>query len=217
MTSGRPQVRRAIKLAAGSPLPQVLAAADAQAILNACEHLRDRLLLGLLLDTGMRIGEALGLRHEDMDIGACQVQVMPRENANGARAKSGRLRVIPCGVPLMRLYADYLNREYLAIDCDYVFVNLWGGQVGRPLCYRAVYDLVVRLRHATGIDFSPHSFRHTYATWLLRRGAGVESVKELLGHASVATTIDTYGHLTVEDARRTLEAAGWFTGQEVRL
>ena len=53
----------------------------------------------------------------------------------------------------MRLYADYLNREYLAIDCDYVFVNLWGGQVGRPLCYRAVYDLVVRLRHATGIDF----------------------------------------------------------------
>ena len=142
---------------------------------------------------------------------------MPRENANGARAKSGRLRVIPCGVPLMRLYADYLNREYLAIDCDYVFVNLWGGQVGLPLCYRAVYDLVVRLRHATGIDFSPHSFRHTYATWLLRRGAGVESVKELLGHASVATTIDTYGHLTVEDARRTLEAAGWFTGQEVRL
>jgi integrase len=99
-----------IKLAAGSPLPQVLAAADAQAILDACEHLRDRLLMGLLLDTGMRIGEALGLRHEDMDIGACEVQVMPRENANGARAKSERLRVIPCGVPLMRLYADYLNR-----------------------------------------------------------------------------------------------------------
>ncbi len=89
--------------------------------------------------------------------------------------------------------------------------------MGRPLSYRAVYDLVVRLRHATGIDLSPHSFRHTYATWLLRRGAGVESVKELLGHASVATTIDTYGHLTAEDARRTLEAAGWFTGREVRL
>ncbi len=68
---------------------------------------------------------------------------------------------------------------------------------------------------------SPGSFQDqvqiTFATWLLRRGAGVESVKELLGHASVATTIDIYGHLTVEDARRTLEAAGWFTGQEVRL
>lgn len=59
--------------------------------------------------------------------------------------------------------------------------------------------------------------RHTYATWLLRKGAGMESVKELLGHASITTTMDTYGHLTVEDARRTLEAAGWFTGREVRL
>jgi integrase len=45
----------------------------------------------------------------------------------------------------------------------------------------------------------------------------METVKELMGHASVATTIDTYGHLTVEDARRVLEKAGWFTGQEVRL
>lgn len=59
--------------------------------------------------------------------------------------------------------------------------------------------------------------RHTYATWLLRQGAGMESVKELLGHASITTTVDTYGHLTVEDARATLEAAGWFTGSEVRL
>jgi len=57
----------------------------------------------------------------------------------------------------------------------------------------------------------------TLATWLLRRGAGMETVKECLGHASITTTIDTYGHLTVEDARQTLEAAGWFTGREVRL
>jgi site-specific recombinase XerD len=57
--------------------------------------------------------------------------------------------------------------------------------------------------------------RHTYATWLLRRGAGMESVRQLLGHVSITTTIDAYGHLTVEDARATLEAAGWFTGQEV--
>ena len=49
----------------------------------------------------------------------------------------------------------------------------------------------------------------------------MESVKELLGHASITTTITTtievYGHLTVEDARATLQAAGWFTGREVRL
>ncbi len=217
VTKGKARPGRAIKLAAGRPLPQVLTASAAQAVLDACEHLRDRLLLGLLLDTGVRVGEALGLRHEDIDIGGCLVNVIPRENTNGARAKGGRLRAIPASAALMRLYADYLNREYLAIDCDYVFVNLWGGQVGRPLGYQAVYDLVTRLREKTGVEFSPHSFRHTYATWLLRKGAGMESVKELLGHASVATTIDTYGHLTIEDARRTLEAAGWFTGREVRL
>jgi hypothetical protein len=48
-------------------------------------------------------------------------------------------------------------------------------------------------------------------------GAGMEAVKALLGHQSLATTLDTYGHLTVEDARTTLEGAGWFTGREVRL
>ena len=100
---------------------------------------------------------------------------------------------------------------------QYVFVNLWSPPYGRPWTYAAVYDLVLRLRERTGIDFGPHQYRHTYATWLLRRGAGMETVKECLGHASITTTIDTYGHLTVEDARQTLEAAGWFTGREVRL
>jgi integrase/recombinase XerD len=217
VTGRGPQERRVIKLADARRLPRVLAPAEAQAVLDACGHLRDRLLMGLLLDTGVRAGESLGLRHEDMDVGGCQVRVVPRDNANGARAKGGRPRVIPASAPLMRLYADYLNREYQSIDSDYVFVNLWGGMIGRPLSYPAVYDLVVRIRKATGIEFSPHSFRHTYATWLLRKGAGMETVKELLGHVSVATTIDTYGHLTAEDARRTLEAAGWFTGREVRL
>lgn len=217
VTKGNPARRRTIKLMAPTPRPQVLTAAAAQAILDACEHLRDRLLFAVLLDTGMRIGEALGLRHEDLDIAGRLVTVRPRVNDNGARVKSGRIRTIPTSSELMRLYVDYLNGEYGALDSDYVFVNLWGRPFGRPLSYSAVDDLVGRLRIRTGIDFSPHRFRHTYATWLLRKGAGMESVKELLGHASIATTIDTYAHLSVEDARATLEAAGWFTGREVTL
>jgi integrase/recombinase XerD len=217
VTGKNPQPRLAVKVTAARPLPRVLTAAEAQAVLDACGRLRDRLLLGMLLDTGVRIGEALGMRHEDIDIGGCLVRVVARDNANGARAKGGRGREVPASAPLMRLYADYLNREYRAVDSDYVFVNLWAAPAGRPMTYPAAYDLVTRLRAATGIAFSPHWFRHTYATWLLRRGAGMETVKELLGHASVATTIDAYGHLTVEDARAVLAAAGWFTGREVRL
>jgi len=217
VTKGGPQWRRTVKLKASRPIPRVLTAGQAQAILDACDHLRDRLLFAVLLDCGLRIGEALGLRHEDMDIAGRAVTVTPRRNDNRARAKAGVSRTIPASADLMRLYADYLTREYGALDSDYVFVNLWARPLGRPLGYAAAYDLVLRLRRRTGIGFEPHQYRHTYATWLLRKGAGLDTVKELLGHASVATTIDTYGHLTVEDARRTLEAAGWFTGREVRL
>lgn len=217
VTKNKPERRRVIKLKASRPQPKVLTAQQAQTILDACDHLRDRLLFALMLDTGVRIGEALGLRHEDLEIAERTVTVRPRHNDNGARAKAGIARTIPASAELMRLYADYLNREYGALDSDYVFVNLWAQPHGRPLTYPAVYDLVLRLRKRTGIFFEPHQYRHTYATWLLRRGAGMESVKELLGHASITTTIDTYGHLTVEDARRSVEAAGWFTGREVQL
>lgn len=217
VTKNKPDRLRAIKLKTSPSRPKVLTVKQVQAILDACDHLRDRLLFAVLLDTGVRIGEALGLRHEDMGIAECEVTVMPRDNDNRARAKAGRSRVIPASPELMRLYADYLSREYGSLDSDYVFVNLWSAPLGRPWAYPAVYDLVQRLRERTGIDFEPHQYRHTYATWLLRRGAGMESVKELLGHASITTTIDTYGHLTVEDARRTLAEAGWFSGREVRL
>ena len=211
------QRRRAVTIPAPVTQPEVLTAGEVQLILDACEHLRDRLLFGVLLDTGVRIGEALGLRHEDLVIAERHVRVVPRRNDNRARAKAGRSRTVPTSAELMRLYADYLNVEYGPLDSDYVFVNLFGRPHGHPLTYPAVHDLVGRLRRRTGVIFGPHMFRHTYATWLLRRGAGMESVKELLGHASITTTVDTYGHLTVEDARRALEAAGWFTGREVRL
>ena len=71
-------------------------------------------------------------------------------------------------------------------------------------------------RRRTGIDFDPHWYRHAYATRLLRGGAPVEVVSSLLGHSSIATTMDVYGHLTAEDARHALEAAGFLTGREVR-
>ena len=118
---------------------------------------------------------------------------------------------------LIRLYADYLHAEYGGLDSSYVFVNLFAGPRGHAWSYPAVYDLVLRLRAKTGIDFDPHWFRHSLATRMLRDGVPVEVVSKVLGHSSVAITSAVYGHLTAEDARRALEAAGWFsaTGSEV--
>jgi integrase/recombinase XerD len=213
----RPQRRRTIKLKPPRLRPRVLGVRQVQAILDACDHLRDRLLFALLYDTGVRIGEALGLRHEDLAVAERELTVTPRLNDNRARTKSPEPRTIPVSEALVRLYADYLEGEYGDLDSDYVFVNLWGGPLGRPLVYNSVYDLVVRVRRRTGIAFDPHWFRHTYATELLRRATPMETVAQLLGHASVSTTIDFYGHLTPEDARRQLQAVGWFRDRQVRL
>jgi integrase/recombinase XerD len=166
VTKSGPHRGRTLKLKTSRSRPKVLTAVQVQTILDACGHLRDRLLFTLLLDCGVRIGEALGLRHEDMGIAERSVTVTPRPNDNRARAKAGICRTIPASAELMRLYTDYLNREYGSLDCDYVFVNLWSPPVGYPWSYAAVYDLVLRLRDRTGIDFEPHQWRHTYATWL---------------------------------------------------
>jgi integrase/recombinase XerD len=210
-----PQRRRAVSLKAAKKLPRVLTLEQMQALLDSCEHLRDRLLLAMLYDTGMRIGEALGLRHNDIAAAEREITVVRRDNDNGARAKSITSRTVPVSAELVRLYADYLHAEYGDLDSDYVFVNLWGCPVGRPWTYAAVYDLVRRLRRRTGVDFDPHWIRHTAATRMLRDGISLEVVARLLGHSDVTVTATTYGHLTVEDARVVMERAGWFTGRQV--
>jgi integrase/recombinase XerD len=96
-----------------------------------------------------------------------------------------------------------------------VFVNIWAQPRGQAWSYPAVYDLVMRLRARTGLDFDPHWFRHSAATRWLRDGVSVEVVSKLLGHSSVTVTSAVYGHLTAKDARAALEKAGWLTGREV--
>ncbi len=218
VSKGRPQPRRAIALKAPGKLPRVLTVAEAQAILDACDRLRDRFLLAVLWDAGLRVGEALGLRHEDIAAAECSVTVVPRVNDNRARSKSRQQRTVPVSAQVIRLYGDYLHCEYGDLDSDYVFVKLWAGPAGQALSYPAVYDLVLRLRKRTGLDFDLHWFRHSAATRMLRDGVPVEVVSKVLGHSSVTTTVAVYGHLTAEDARKALEAAGWFsaTGIEVR-
>jgi integrase/recombinase XerD len=116
--------------------------------------------------------------------------------------------------PLVRLYSDYMHTEYGALDCDYVFVNLWAEPVGAPLRYDAVAKLVARLRARSGVEFTPHMLRHTRATEWIRAGVPIEVVSKLLTHGSVATTSETYVHLSAEDVRAELVRAGVWDGPQ---
>jgi integrase len=132
-------------------LPATLTAEQIGCIVAACDHLRDRLLVALLAETGMRVGQALGLRHGDIDSPAREIRIVPRaDNANDARAKCRSVHTVAVTSALIRLYSEYLFVEYRDLDCDYVFVNLWGQPRGHPLRYQAVAGLVARLGARTG-------------------------------------------------------------------
>lgn len=206
---GRPVVVRPIKLKVARRLPVTLAPEEVCAVLAACGHRRDRFLVALLAETGMRVGQALGLRHADFVSRRRECRIVPRcDNANGARAKTATVTVVPVSVPLVRLYSDYMHTEYGELDSDYVFVNLWAEPRGRPLRYDAVAKLVARLRTRSGVAFTLHQLRHTAATAWIRAGVPIEVVSKLLTHRSVTTTSSTYVHLDVEDLRAELVRAG---------
>ena len=205
----RPVRLRVPRLRVPRRLPVVLGVEEVAVILAACTRLRDRFLFALLAETGMRVGQALGLRHEDFVSRRRQVRIVARaDNANGARAKCSSPATVPVSAPLVRLYSDYMHTEYGGLDSDYVFVNLWSAPVGRPLRYGAVAKLVRRLRARTGIEFTPHTLRHSRATELIRAGVPIKVVSKLLTHRSVTTTSEAYVHLDVEDLRAELVRAG---------
>jgi integrase/recombinase XerD len=179
-------------------------------LLAACVRRRDRFLLVLLEQTGLRLGEALGLRHSDLRLRAGEVRVVPRrDNANRARVKGLKPRTVPVDGRVLDAYADYMETEYGTLDSDYVFVNLFRAPLGAAMTASTVHKLAARLRHRSGVaEFTPHTLRHTMATRLLRAGVDAAVVAELLGHASSQTTTSTYGHLRVEDHRLTLIKVG---------
>jgi integrase len=214
VTQGRPIATRPVKLRVPRRLPATLSVEEITRILAACDRLRDRFLFALLAETGMRIGQALGLRHGDFVSRERRVVIVPRrDNVNGARAKCVSSATVPVSAPLVRLYSDYMHDEYGELDSDYVFVNLWSAPIGRPLRYEAVAKLVGRLRARAGIEFTPHMLRHSRASALIRGGVPIEFVSKLLTHRSVTTTSDAYVHLDVEDLRAELVRAGAWSAE----
>ena len=149
----------------------------------------DRLALAILYYTGMRLSELVGLRESHVDSGNRAVKVL---------GKGNKERVIPVNGVLMaamREYCDQKRVELEAPDREFLLV----GRKGRKLYPKYVYRLVKEyLAQVTTIgQKSPHVLRHTFATHLMNAGAGLNPVKELLGHASLAAT-QVYTHNTIE-------------------
>lgn len=205
-------VRRMVTVPVPKHAPETLSAEDVQRLVDACSHVRDRFFLALLYETGMRVGQALGLRHEDFISRQRLVRIVPRpDNPNGARAKTNEEHEVCVSGELVRLYSDYMVDEYGSLESDFVFVNLWGRPVGTPLTKSTVNEMTRSLRRRTGIYFTPHVLRHTHASELERLGVPIEVISRRLTHASLSTTVKTYIHIGVEDQRRALQAAGFWT------
>lgn len=211
----------------------VLAPQQVATILNGCSvqsegqwsggpvGVRNRLFFAVLAETGMRLGEALSLRHNDFHIGAGGtpwIDIVDRQDhPHGARAKTGARRLY-IGDDLEALYSEYvwqlvsMNADVLVEDLTthFVFVNLQRGQRFAPMRQENVYEKVRALRAAHPSlppDWSPHWLRHTHATALLLNGIPEHVVMRRLGHADVQTTLSTYGWVTEDAAMRSL--AGW--------
>ncbi len=210
---------RALKARAQVSFPEALTSEQAGAVLGCCRRPREHFMVILLLDTGLRIGEALGLRRADMHllpdsralgcavVGA-HVHVRHRANPNGALAKSRFPRTVPASDAVLSSYAGYQHERAEIVgedDCDMVFVNLYREPLGAPMTYRAAKRLFERLARDCGFAVRPHMFRHTAATGWVRAGTDLDVVRALLGHASLASTT-VYLHARDEDKRRAVEA-----------
>ncbi|MFL0809213.1 MAG: site-specific integrase [Agarilytica sp.] len=188
--------------------PKTIAISDQKKALQSCNNRRDRLLILLLIETGMRIGQALGLKHEDIQSWKKQIAVTYRENnPNQVFSKSRQTLYVHISSQWLDLYTDYLITDMNDIDCNYVFCNLYNlnkRDKKTPMTYESVNALFRRLSKKVGVKISPHMLRHSHATELLKAGVSIEIVAKRLGHKSIETTKQIYEHLTAEDLKNEL-------------
>lgn len=162
------------------------------------EGVRNRLIIELLYQTGIRRGELLTLKVDSVNFSNGTLKV------TGKRLKE---RIIPMSIYLQGLINEYvLVRNSMFTDSDEksLFLTL----AGRPVYPKMVYRIVTEfLRLVTTLDKkSPHVLRHTFATHLLNRGAELNAIKELMGHANLSAT-QIYTHNTFEKLKEVYKKA----------
>lgn len=185
------------------PLPVFIKDADMTRLLDETafdagfEGLRDRLILEVFYETGIRRSELIGLTDADVDLFAKQIKVTGKRN---------KQRLIPFGDELKENIEAYLSarKDLLPEDGEAFFVR----KNGKAMYPYLVYLLVKRYlsRVVSLKKKSPHVLRHTFATSMLNNHAELSAVKELLGHESLTTT-EVYTHTTFEELKKVYEQA----------
>lgn len=202
--------------------PSAVRQEEAEALVRAARSWRDRFIVVLLWFCGLRIGEALGLRRSDLHlvdsalpmgcgVRGAHLHVVERDNSNRARAKTGG-RAVPVRAEVLSCYDRYLSereRCSAAEVCDFVLVNLFHEPLGQPMTADAVRAWLGGASRRAGLArvVRPHMFRHATATELLARGAGLDVVRELLGHASIRSS-EAYLHPDPASLRAAVDRLG---------
>ncbi|MBR5532614.1 MAG: tyrosine recombinase XerC [Bacteroidales bacterium] len=187
------------------PLPSFVKQSEMNLLFNAFdmeegddfESVRDNLILDMFYQTGMRRAELLQLRDRDIDLQARTIKVTGKRN---------KQRIIPFGVNLLSRIEAYIkirNKE-VSESTPTFFVRENGEPLYPVLVYRIVKSNLSKISTLTKL--SPHALRHTFASAMLNNGADMDSVKELLGHASLMST-QVYTHITFEELKHSYNQA----------
>lgn len=184
------------------PLPYFVKEGEMEALLDGdgfdedFEGVRDRLILEMFYDTGIRRSELVGIRNADIDWEAMQLRV------NGKRNKQ---RLIPFAEGLKDLMLAYteIRRREVGAESEWFFVRKNGEALSAGMVYLIVKKKLSEI--PTLAKRSPHVLRHSFATSMLNGGAELGAVKELLGHSSLAST-SIYTHTTFEELKKVYHA-----------
>ena len=183
--------------------PESLAEDEVNALLTATTNVRDFFLIQLMVQTGLRVGETLGLHREDLHflpdsralgctIVGAHLHVRRRINDNNALAKSHYPRSVPVGSALVGSYRDYQyerDRIIRRSSCDFVFVNLYAAtDQDTAMKYQNTRKCLQRVAKRATVEARLHMLRHTAGTAWARSGTPIDVVQKLLGHQSPLST-----------------------------
>lgn len=160
------------------------------------ENVRDRLVMDVFYQTGIRRAELIGMKVSDVDIYNLQLKVLGKRNKE---------RIIPFSIDLKRNLESYLNvKEAQGLNSPYLFVTLKNNPLSASLVSSIVKAILGTV--TTNKKKSPHVLRHSFATHMLNNGADINAVKELLGHTNLLAT-QIYTHNTIEKLKKSYNQA----------